>query len=155
MTVQEAMGLRIRKLREEKGISQTTLAELVGYKDKTAIAKVEAGKVDLPQSKITAFAKALDTSTAYLFDGNISSQPLSVPSNTDIFPSDIRAAARGMMELSEADKSLAINMIKSLAQKGREAKENCAVLPISSVSSPLWGTILLLWTGIRSICISI
>ena len=30
----------------------------------------------------------------------------------------------GMMELSEADKALAINMIKSLAQKGREVKEN-------------------------------
>lgn len=43
---------------------------------------------------------------------------------TQEFPEDIRAAARGMMELSEADKALAINMIKSLAQKGREAKEN-------------------------------
>ena len=68
MTTQELMGQRIKKLREEKEMSQTTLAELVGYKDKTAIAKVEAGKVDLPQSKITAFAKALNTTTSYLFD---------------------------------------------------------------------------------------
>lgn len=67
MTIQESMGLRIKKLREEKQLSQSALAEKIGYKDKTAIAKVEAGKVDLPQSKITAFAIALDTTTAYLF----------------------------------------------------------------------------------------
>lgn len=67
MTTQESMGLKIKSLREEKRLSQTSLAEMVGYKDKTAIAKVEAGKVDLPQSKITAFAKALNTTTSYLF----------------------------------------------------------------------------------------
>lgn len=67
MTTQVAMGLRIRKLREEKELSQTALAELVGYKDKTAIAKIEAGKVDLPQSKILSFANALNTTTAFLF----------------------------------------------------------------------------------------
>ena len=50
-----------------KKISQSELAEKVGYKDKTAIAKVEAGKVDLPKSKISSFAKALDTTTSYLF----------------------------------------------------------------------------------------
>lgn len=70
MTTQETMGLRIKSLREERKMSQTTLAELVGYKDKTAIAKVEAGKVDLPQSKISAFANALNTTTSFLFADN-------------------------------------------------------------------------------------
>lgn len=67
MTIQEQMGQRIKRLREELKMSQSTLAELVGYKDKTAIAKVEAGKVDLPQSKISSFAKVLKTNTSYLF----------------------------------------------------------------------------------------
>ena len=67
MNTQESMGLRIKGLRESKKMSQSELAEKVGYKDKTAIAKVEAGKVDLPQSKISSFAKALDTTTSYLF----------------------------------------------------------------------------------------
>lgn len=76
MTTQESMGIKIRSLREEKNLSQTELAALVGYKDKTAIAKVEAGKVDLPQSKILAFAKALNTTTSYLFSDNVeSSEP--------------------------------------------------------------------------------
>ena len=68
MTTQEIMGHQIKMLRIKKGYSQTKLAEMVGYKDKTAIAKIEAGKVDLPQSKIIAFAKALNTDTSYLFD---------------------------------------------------------------------------------------
>lgn len=67
MTTQESMGLRIKGLRESKKMSQAELAEKVGYKDKTAIAKVEAGKVDLPQSKISSFVKALGTTTSYLF----------------------------------------------------------------------------------------
>lgn len=67
MNTQESMGLQIKGLRESKKMSQSELAEKVGYKDKTAIAKVEAGKVDLPQSKISSFAKALDTTTSYLF----------------------------------------------------------------------------------------
>ena len=78
MTTQEGMGLRIKNLRESKKMSQSELAELVGYKDKTAIAKVEAGKVDLPQSKISAFAKALNTTTAYLFGDEGEKQPFTL-----------------------------------------------------------------------------
>ena len=84
MTTQEFMGLRIKSLREEKKLSQSVLAELVGYKDKTAIAKVEAGKVDLPQSKISAFAKALNTTTSYLFeDSNIDDNPKTIAAHFD------------------------------------------------------------------------
>jgi len=86
MTTQESMGLRIKSLREERKMSQSALAELVGYKDKTAIAKVEAGKVDLPQSKITAFAKALGTTTSYLFSDNVAdetSEPSTIAAHLD------------------------------------------------------------------------
>lgn len=67
MTTQEIMGLKIKELRIQKELSQTNLAEMVGYKDKTSIAKIESGKVDLPQSKIIAFARALNTTPSYLF----------------------------------------------------------------------------------------
>lgn len=49
----------IKSLREKQGLSQSKLAEMTGYKDRSSIAKVEAGLVDLTQSKIAAFAKAL------------------------------------------------------------------------------------------------
>ena len=83
MTTQESMGLKIKSLREEKKLSQSELATLVGYKDKTAIAKVEAGKVDLPQSKISAFAKALNTTTSYLFSDEVDDEPVTIAAHFD------------------------------------------------------------------------
>lgn len=65
----ETMYDRIKKLRNEFGWSQEELAKKVGYADKTSIAKIESGKVDIPQSKIVAFADALLTTTSYLMDG--------------------------------------------------------------------------------------
>ena len=56
----------IKALREKQGLSQEALAEKIGYKDRSSIAKIEAGLVDLSQSKIAAFAKALGVTPAYL-----------------------------------------------------------------------------------------
>lgn len=67
MTIQQQMGLRIKELRTKNKLTQTELALKVGYKDKTAIAKIEAGQIDLSQSKIYAFAKALNSPIEYLF----------------------------------------------------------------------------------------
>jgi len=47
----------IRYLRKKHGYSQDELARMTGYSDRSSIAKIEAGKVDLSQSKIALFAK--------------------------------------------------------------------------------------------------
>ena len=52
----------IKRLREEQGLSQDALARLTGYTDRSSITKIEKGLVDLQQSKIELFAKALGTS---------------------------------------------------------------------------------------------
>lgn len=57
---------RIKKLRTKLSMSQGELAEKVGYTNRSSIGKVEAGAVDLSQSKILAFAKALNTTPQYL-----------------------------------------------------------------------------------------
>ena len=49
----------IRKRREELGMSQSKLAELMGYSDKSMISRIESGQVDLPYSKVIEFTKAL------------------------------------------------------------------------------------------------
>lgn len=56
----------IRRLRTEKKMSQQELAEKTGYTDRSSIAKIEHGEVDLPQSKIVLFAKALRTTPGEL-----------------------------------------------------------------------------------------
>lgn len=49
----------IKKLRIERGLSQEELAKRTGYTDRSSIAKIESGKVDLTNSKIAEFARAL------------------------------------------------------------------------------------------------
>lgn len=60
------IGKRIKKRREELGMTQEELAKQLKYKSKTTIAKIENGTNDIVQSKVVAFAKALHTSPAYL-----------------------------------------------------------------------------------------
>lgn len=52
----------IKNRRLELKMSQDTLAELTGYKDRSSIAKIEKGEVDISESKIREFAKALKIS---------------------------------------------------------------------------------------------
>lgn len=47
-------------------LSQRELADKLGYKSTSTIAKIEAGKNDIPQSKIKAFAEALETTPGSL-----------------------------------------------------------------------------------------
>lgn len=71
-----SIGKQIRKRREELGMTQEELANKLNYKSKTTIAKIENGTNDIAQSKVVEFAKALQTTPAYIMgwsdnpDGN-------------------------------------------------------------------------------------
>ena len=60
------IGARIKSRREELGLTQEELADRVGYKSKSAIQKIERGVNELRQEKIETFAKALETTPAYI-----------------------------------------------------------------------------------------
>ena len=74
----------IKKRRTELHMTQSELAEKLGYADKSMIAKIEAGKVDLQRSKIIAFAKALETTPAILMGWTDESAQL--PSYSNVHP---------------------------------------------------------------------
>ena len=56
----------IRKFRIEQKMTQDELARRTGYTDRSSIAKIERGDVDLPQSKIILIANALGVSAGTL-----------------------------------------------------------------------------------------
>ena len=60
------MGDRIRKARLEKGLSQAELAELLGYKSRSSINKIEVEGRDIPRSSIVKFAQVLGVTPSYL-----------------------------------------------------------------------------------------
>lgn len=71
------IGDRIKARRVQLGLSQEELAAKLGYKSRSTINKIELGVNDITQSKVSAIAKALDTTSAYLM-GWDDEQPLSV-----------------------------------------------------------------------------
>ena len=56
----------IKRLRKQLKMSQGDLAKKTGYTDRSSIAKIENGEVDLSQSRILAFADALHVTPQYL-----------------------------------------------------------------------------------------
>lgn len=60
----------IKNRRIELNMTQTELAQKVGYADKGMISRVENGKVDLSQSQIIKFAEALDIDPGTLMGWN-------------------------------------------------------------------------------------
>lgn len=56
----ENFGKRVRLRRDQLNMTQEELAKRLGFKSKTSINKIELGKQDITQSKISALAAALD-----------------------------------------------------------------------------------------------
>lgn len=56
----------IRSFRKANQWSQEELAKRMGYTDRSMIAKIEAGQVDLAESKIMAFAKVFGVKPSIL-----------------------------------------------------------------------------------------
>ena len=106
---------RIRELRIAKQMSQTDLAYKMGYKDGSMITKIESGKVDISQKKVIAFAKALDTTPAYLmgWTEDHPDDPLSDQPKND----DVRLLIRGLNKLSPEQLEQATNMMKIMFAK--------------------------------------
>ena len=61
-------GKKVKARREELGMTQEELAEKLGYKTKSTIAKIECGINDPVLSRVSAFAEALNTTVSYFMN---------------------------------------------------------------------------------------
>lgn len=68
----------IKARRISLGMTQTELANKMGYADKGMISRIESGKIDIPLSKVKAFASVLGVSASDLmgWDGSCDAPPL-------------------------------------------------------------------------------
>ncbi|AQR79605.1 transcriptional regulator [Paenibacillus larvae subsp. larvae] len=76
------MGLRIKKLREEKGLTQDELAEMLGMK-RTNIANYEAGRVIPPGNVLRDLADIFAVSTDYLLGRETSGEVYTIAAHHD------------------------------------------------------------------------
>ena len=114
---------RIRNRRIELGLSQDDLAKKIGYKSRSTINKIEMGKNDIPQSKVSAFAKALDTTPSYLLgiEESSKSKHLELKSTDSKLNTSLSSIAKSLNH-SYADQ-LFINIAKSVLEEMFEKKE--------------------------------
>ncbi len=73
----------IKERRLALKMSQDMLAELTGYKDRSSIAKIEKGEVDISESKIREFAKALRTTPQELMGWDEPEKPSTMAAHFD------------------------------------------------------------------------
>lgn len=80
-----SVGANIRRRRAELRMSQQELADAMGYKTRSTIAKIESGENDVSQKKLQRFAQVLDTTVEALIFGYMKSAavPAMVSPNSD------------------------------------------------------------------------
>ncbi len=105
-------GENLKTLREIHNLSQKELGEQLDVSD-TMISMYEQNKKQPSLTTITKMATYFNVSVDYL---------IGLKEQDDEMPEKIRAVARGIMELPEENRKLAINIIKSLSKKADEAK---------------------------------
>ena len=112
----------IRKLRIAANISQDELARRVGYNDRSSIAKIETGKVELSESKLKIFAKALKTTPSVLMGLD---EPDEAPDSVagqilelDALNETTRQLVEAVCALSNDEAELLTNIVKLIKERG-------------------------------------
>lgn len=124
----------IKARRLDLKMSQDRLAELTGYKDRSSIAKIEKGDVDLAESKIREFAKALKTTPQELMGWD--------DIGTNIFTDDGISSPEDSMESPKTKKRASKRLDKALNMTGISAADLARTSEVSksSISQYLSGS---------------
>ena len=83
------LGDLIKKRREELNLTQEELADLLNYKSKSTINKIEKNINDIPFAKLEDFAKVLKVDLAYLLGWDIEKSKQKPQSNITHFTNDL------------------------------------------------------------------
>lgn len=114
------IGSRIKARRQELRISQRELASRMGYTDHTTITRIEAGKVDPPQSRIAQFAKALGTTPGHLLGWDAEPEDLGAVAAQVLADPNLLQLVQTYQTLSDADRYALRLMADSLALKTKK-----------------------------------
>ncbi len=111
----------IRSRRIALKMTQQELAQKLGYKSTSTIAKIESGENDIPQAKLGAFANALNTTPAALMGLNIVAPTQNLPENTVTCmiskgKPQLEKLIKKLDSLSEKDLNRLLSVIKPLIE---------------------------------------
>ena len=111
----------IRSRRIALKMTQQELAQKLGYKSTSTIAKIESGENDIPQAKLGAFANALNTTPAALMGLNVVAPTQNLPENTVTCmiskgKPQLEKLIKKLDSLSEKDLNRLLSVIKPLIE---------------------------------------
>ena len=124
MKVDMEVGERIRKRREELGMSQDELAKKSGYASRVSISKIESDARKLPAKKIVAIAMALRIDPAYLM-GWVDEEGNEIPDESTATTEalqklakrpELKALLDAGSKLSEEDVTNVIRIMESMSK---------------------------------------
>lgn len=111
------IGQRIKARRQELKLSQREMAVRLGYNDHTTLTRIEADKVDLPQSRIVKIAEVLGVSVGYLMGWDEHPEDLGALAANVLKDPALLKLVQEFMVLDEADRATASAVVSSLAAK--------------------------------------
>lgn len=114
------IGARIKARRQELKMTQRELAARMGYKDHTTITRTEAGKVDLPQSRIAQFAEVLGVTPGHLMGWDAEPEDLGAVAAQVLMEPGTLAMVQDYLLLDEADQYTVRVLVASLAAKNKK-----------------------------------
>lgn len=110
----------IKRCRTAAGMTQEELARRAGYTDRSSIAKIEKGVVDLPQSKIKQFADIFGTTPGHLLGWDVAPADAGALAARVLKDPDAFRFMQTYFELSEADQYAMRLMGESLRAKKKD-----------------------------------
>jgi transcriptional regulator with XRE-family HTH domain len=111
------IGQRIKERRQELKLSQRELAARLGYKDHTTLTRIEADKVDLPQSRIEKIAEVLGVSIGYLTGWEEEPEDLGALAGKILKDPTMLKIVKNCVQLDEDDLATVATLVASLAAK--------------------------------------
>ena len=114
------VGERIKTRRKALHLSQRDLAEIMGYSNHSTITRIEAGKVDLPQSRIMQFAEALGVTPAHLMGLDAEPEDLGAIAAQVLADPGLLRLVQNYLAMPESDQYALKLMAESLAAKNKK-----------------------------------
>lgn len=111
------IGSRIKARRQELKLSQREMAARLGYTDHTTLTRIEAGKVDLPQSRIVKIAEVLGVTPGYIMGWEQEPEDMGALAAMVLKDSGLLKLAKNYSALDEADRATVAALVESLAAK--------------------------------------
>lgn len=110
----------IKTRRKAAKMTQEELARRTGYTDRSSIARIEKGEIDLPQSKIVQFAEALGTTPGHLMGWEAEPEDLGAIAAQVLVDPGLLRLVQNYLAMPESDQYALKLMAESLAAKNKK-----------------------------------